>query len=66
VTLKHQLIEVEPVRPPKPAPRLRRALPPTRLASHGAGQQESLGARARRIVLGDGQFRPEPFPRLDR
>ena len=32
VTVEHQLIQVEPVRPPKPAPRLRRAVPSTRLA----------------------------------
>jgi hypothetical protein len=71
VTLEHQLIQIEPVEPveptrrPKPAPRLRRTLPPTRLA-YGPVPQESLGVRARRVVLGDGRFRPEPFPRLDR
>ena len=65
VTLEHQLIQVEPVRPPKPAPRLRRALPTTRLA-YGPTRQDTLASRARRAVLGDGRFRPEPFPRLDR
>ena len=64
VTLEHQLIQVEPMRPPKPA-RLRRALPTTRLA-YGPTRQDTLGSRARRAVLGDGRFRPEPFPRLDR
>jgi hypothetical protein len=70
VTLQHQLIQVEPVAPvapttrPKPAPRLRQDLPPTRRAS-GPVQQESLGGRARRVLVGDGRFRPEPFPRLD-
>src|SRR5688500_6566781 len=65
VTLEHQLIQVEPIRPPKPAPRLRRPLPSTRLA-YGAPHQEPLVTRARRKFLGDGRFRPEPFPRLDR
>ena len=82
VTLQHQLIQVTPAVPadpvdpgalvapvaptkrPKP-PSLRRALPSTRLA-YGPGQQESIGVRARRAFLGDGRFRPEPFPRLDR
>ena len=65
VTLEHQLIQVEPMRPPKPAPRLRRPLPSTRLA-YGAPHQETLVTRARRKFFGDGRFRPEPFPRLDR
>jgi hypothetical protein len=65
VTLEHQLIQVEPMRPPKPAPRLRRALPTTRLA-YGPAPQDTLVTRAARKFLGDGRFRPEPFPRLDR
>jgi hypothetical protein len=65
VTVEHQLIQVEPMPPPKPAPRLRRALPSTRLA-YGPTRQDTLVSRARRAVLGDGRFRPEPFPRLDR
>ena len=68
VTLQHQLIQVDPpetIKRPKPAPRLRRALPSTRLA-YGPAPQQSLGVRARRAFLGDGRFRPEPFPRLDR
>jgi hypothetical protein len=66
VTVEHQLIQVEPVRRPKPAPRLRRALPTTRMAYGPLRQEDSLAGRARRAVLGDGRFRPEPFPRLDR
>ena len=65
VTLEHQLIQVEPPRPPKPVPRLRRTLPTTRLA-YAPPQQDTLVTRARRKFLGDGRFRPEPFPRLDR
>ena len=37
------------VRPPKPAPRLRRALPSTRLA-YGPAPADKLAARARRVV----------------
>ncbi len=65
VTVEHELIQVEPMPRPKPAPRLRRPLPSTRLA-YGAPRQETLVTRARRKFLGDGRFRPEPFPRLDR
>jgi hypothetical protein len=65
VTVEHQLIQVEPMPRPKPVPRLRSALPSTRLA-YLPPHQDSLVARARRKFLGDGRFRPEPFPRLDR
>jgi hypothetical protein len=65
VTVEHQLIQVEPMPRPKPVPRLRPALPSTRLA-YAPPQQDTLVARARRKFLGDGRFRPEPFPRLDR
>jgi hypothetical protein len=73
VILQHQLIEVapagpmepEPMKRPKPEPRLRHTVPATRLAS-GPVRQESLGVRARRAFLGDGRYRPEPFPRLER
>ena len=65
VTVEHQLIQVEPQPRPRPAPRLRRSLPSTRLA-YGPPRQDTLVTRARRAVLGDGRFRPEPFPRLDR
>jgi hypothetical protein len=65
VTVEHQLIQVEPMPRPKPPPRLRRSLPSTRLA-YGLARQDTLATRARRAVFGDGRFRPEPFPRLDR
>jgi hypothetical protein len=65
VTVEHQLIQVEPMPRPKPVPRLRPALPSTRLA-YLPPAQDTLVARARRKFLGDGRFRPEPFPRLDR
>jgi hypothetical protein len=67
VTLQHQLIQIEPAPRPRPTLRLRRQLPATRLASaSGPIRTDSLVARARRAVVGDGRFRPEPFPRLDR
>jgi len=68
VTLQHQLIQIQPPPPPKPTLRQRRHfLPSTRLASApGTPRPDTLVARARRAVMGDGRFRPEPFPRLDR
>jgi hypothetical protein len=73
VILQHQLIEVapampvepEPLKRPKAGPRLGHPLPATRLAS-GPVRQESLAVRARRAFFGDGRYRPEPFPRLER
>lgn len=66
VILQHQLIQIEPAPRPKPVPRLRRAVPSTRLAYGPLLRRDNLASRARRVVLGDGRFRPEPFPRLDR
>jgi hypothetical protein len=66
VTLQHQLIQIEPLRRQKPAPRMRRTLPPTRLAYATLTRPGTIAARARRVVLGDGRFRPEPFPHLER
>ena len=68
VILQHQLIQVEPAPRAKPAPRVRRAVPSTRLAYGPVFRRDNLASRARRVVLGDGRFRPEPFPRpaLDR
>ena len=66
VTIQHQLIQIEPSPTPRPAPRVRRVVPPTRLAYQPLLRRDTLASRARRVVLGDGRFRPEPFPRLDR
>ena len=66
VTVQHQLIQINPAPRPKPAPRVRRAVPSTRLAYGPLLRRDNLAVRARRVVLGDGRFRPEPFPRLDR
>ena len=65
VIIQHQLIQVEPPKS-KPAPRVRRAIPSTRMAYDPLLRRDNLASRARRVVLGDGRFRPEPFPRLDR
>ena len=65
VTVEHQLIQVEPPRP-KPAPRIRRVHPSTRLAAAPIDRRAALVVRAGRAFMGDGRFRPEPFPRLDR
>ena len=66
VRLEHQIIEVQPPKTPTRPPRRRVAPVATRLASlqgHSAG---TLVARARRAFIGDGRYRPEPFPRLNR
>ena len=66
VVIQHQLIQIEPAPQPKPVPRIRRAVPSTRLAYEPLLRRDTMVSRARRVVLGDGRFRPEPFPRLDR
>ena len=66
VIIQHQLIQIEPAPKPKPVPRVRRAVPSTRMAYDPLLRRDNLASRARRVVLGDGRFRPEPFPRLDR
>jgi hypothetical protein len=66
VTIQHQLIQIEPAPRPRPVPKVRRALPSTRLAYGPLVRRDNLAVRARRVVTGDGRFRPEPFPRLDR
>lgn len=61
VIIEHQVIEVPP---PTPRPRLRAVSPPRR-ASAGSGRDlpVQIASRARRILVGDGRYRPEPFPR---
>src|SRR5687767_1698886 len=65
VQLEHQLIRVPEVRSPRAVPAPRRAPPATRLARLHADRHAPL-ARARRMLVGDGRYRPEPFPRLMR
>ena len=66
VIIQHQLIQIQPAPKPKPLPRVRGAVASTRLAYGPVLRRENLASRARRVMLGDGRFRPEPFPRLDR
>ena len=62
-------IETELVRLPKPRPpRINRPVQwrSTRLAAaEPAGPQPPLIVRARRAFVGDGRYKPEPFPRLE-
>jgi hypothetical protein len=68
VTVEHQLIRVgAAAHAPRAKPRPVRA--GTRLAFTKPSQPvvaKSLGARAGRLLLGDGRHRPEPFPRPGR
>ncbi len=63
VIIEHQVIEV-PTPTPTARPRLR-AVSPARRASAGSGRDlpVQIASRARRILVGDGRYRPEPFPR---
>jgi hypothetical protein len=64
VRIDHQLIEVPVPRPP-PRPTRRPSFAKSdRSARHARRPEEALAARARRLIVGDGQYRPEPFPRL--
>lgn len=62
VRIEHQVIEVPT--PAAPAPILR-AVAPARSVSARAGREGSAPfvSRARRVLVGDGRYRPEPFPR---
>ena len=66
VRLEHQLIEVQPPKVVRRSPRARVVPPATRLASAAPDVGIRLVARARRAFVGDGRYRPEPFPRLHR
>jgi hypothetical protein len=63
-------VEHELVRLPKPRPqRINRPAQSrsTRLtAAEPAASRASLIVRARRAFVGDGRYKPEPFPRLER
>jgi len=62
-------VEHELVRLPKPVPQVSRprAWRTTRLASAVPDEPRTpLIVRARRAFVGDGRYKPEPFPRLDR
>jgi hypothetical protein len=62
IRVVHQLVQVpvftSPVRTRTPPP------PPIRRARiEGNPEPARLASRARRVLLGDGHYRPEPFPR---
>ena len=60
-------IEHELVRLPKPAQRPNRRFTSTRMAlAQPADGRAPLIVRASRALVGDGRFKPEPFPRLTR
>ena len=64
-------VEHELVRLPKPRPQQRINRPAqwrsTRLAAAEPSEaRPALIVRARRALVGDGRYKPEPFPRLER
>lgn len=69
VRIEHQLVEALERPRIAIAPRRRQALPArpsaVKLAVRSA-RPAGLAARAGRMLLGDGRFRPEPFPRPGR
>jgi hypothetical protein len=69
VHVEHQLVEA--LEPPRAASarRRRQAMPARPSAVQFAARPDpaaGLAARAGRLFLGDGRFRPEPFPRPGR
>jgi len=62
VRVEHQLIDVQPLAAPpprwRPIARAQNSRPNGRRADPGA-----FVTRARRALVGDGRYRPEPFPR---
>lgn len=64
VVVEHELIEVRPraVRQPAP-PRPRPAAVARTTDVALRGERTSLVDRTRRAIVGDGRYRPEPFPR---
>lgn len=61
VRIEHELITVPEVRQPTRT-RVVTLPPPVRRARTEPAQRAPL-ARARRVLFGDGTYRPEPFPR---
>ena len=69
LTVPSVRVQHELVRLPKPAPRANR--PPawrsTRMAlANPPYGRAALLVRASRVLVGDGRYKPEPFPRLSR
>ena len=69
VRIEHQLVEALERPGVAIAPRQRRAMPARPSAVQFADRSArpaGLATRAGRLLLGDGRFRPEPFPRPGR
>jgi hypothetical protein len=66
VKVEHELIHVVPFRnavtPPPPRIQRSSSVKPA-VASKPPDRPKGALGRARRILLGDGRYRPEPFPR---
>jgi hypothetical protein len=66
VQIEHQLIRVAD---PLPVPRRATSPAVNRLSSERKAEQtrrDGFVLRAGRLIVGNGQYRPEPFPRPDR
>ena len=68
VTVEHELVRVSAARSRAPAPR-RRPTPAAVRLTAGPGRPlkpAGFALRAGRALMGDGRYRPEPFPRPGR
>lgn len=65
VRVEHELIAVAEPSPPAPAARPNpvRAVPPAARARAERADATTSPGKVRRAFLGDGRYRPEPFPR---
>jgi hypothetical protein len=62
VRIEHRLIQIVPL--PTPTLRARPVVPAVnRVTDSRKPESNHLVARARRALVGDGRYRPEPFPR---
>jgi len=68
VQIEHQLIRIAPApSPQRPRPRLLHAVNRLAVARPPSAQRpDSFALRAGRLLVGDGRYRPEPFPRPGR
>ena len=68
VQIEHQLIRAAPApSPQRPRARLLHAVNRLAVARTPAAQRpENFAVRAGRLLMGDGRYRPEPFPRPGR
>jgi hypothetical protein len=73
VRVQQEFVEVAMPAVPRHTPRVQTPQPVIRLADRSAGpaarpqralRDQSVLGKARRALLGDGRYRPEPFPRV--